>query len=876
MRDVGHRLAWCVGVVCFLIGPVFADICPPGVNVEDRDGNGQFDYACVGDWNENGACEMQGDIRAAIAALTDSGEKLVELSDCTFASDDAVVGTYGIVELPSYTTLSGQGDLTVMSGLLSPSSTFSEGIVANADQDSGNTGITIRDLKIDGGWTTGDEDALGSHHRMGIFFDDCTDCRVENVTVTRTVHSCLYAKNSTGIDFLGNTLTHCGNSLGSGTTQPCIYLFAEHGKTMQGANVIGNSCTDSGNSALNTRREHLGSTVRDLLFRDNFVSDTRIVDGEPRLCINVRGAANARFENNTCLRTGGFTVHGSDAYDSEGTDPDASAQITVEGLTLSDSGRVPLQILGYTEQFSGSGIIVSGAPGRHCVQIENPQRGFVLQESEFHNCGQRGISEFGDAGSGAAPGEGLTFRDLTIQKTGIDGGPGSGVYFRGPVRNLSIERVAVVNSAGHGFGFESSVENTSLIDSSVTGAALDGVHLGSWTDGLSVIDTVLFSVVRDGVRFAGTTGAAIDHRNLRLQGNRIENLGGRGIATAPGSAAFESLEVVDNYLLRAGEEGLRIVMNPTGDHGGVVVSGNTVAGFGSLLGGVAGIHIEGPIPGSSVSENLVDDSQGGASCGIVIDGPWEPAGICTNLCAGALGVESCTCIAAEPLYTTDSDQDLIVDACDPCPLVTSPDGDGDGYCGSNDNCPGIPNAGQEDDDGDGLGDPCDLCPSVYDPAQEDGDRDQAGDLCDNCPIDYNPSQADLNMDVEGDHCDTDDGLIYLRFHDSSWLEGQTEVGFDSWNSYRGDLTLVREQRQYVQDPAEVPLAEIQCGNSTPVLFDLVIPEPGFVAFYLITGSSAGHESGLGEDSAGVPRLHDRPCSSARPTSRGMTGVNPFD
>jgi len=104
---------------------------------------------------------------------------------------------------------------------------------------------------------------------------------------------------------------------------------------------------------------------------------------------------------------------------------------------------------------------------------------------------------------------------------------------------------------------------------------------------------------------------------------------------------------------------------------------------------------------------------------------------------------------------------------------TVPDGDGDGVCDQQDNCPGIPNPTQEDTDGDGIGDVCDPCP--VDPfndsdidgycadadncpftsnaSQLDDDGDEVGDACDNCVLDLNADQADEDGDAIGDVCD---------------------------------------------------------------------------------------------------------------------------
>src|SRR5437867_715772 len=47
-----------------------------------------------------------------------------------------------------------------------------------------------------------------------------------------------------------------------------------------------------------------------------------------------------------------------------------------------------------------------------------------------------------------------------------------------------------------------------------------------------------------------------------------------------------------------------------------------------------------------------------------------------------------------------------------------------------DNCPGIANLAQTDTDGDLVGDACDNCPGVSNTPQSDLDRDGAGDACD--------------------------------------------------------------------------------------------------------------------------------------------------
>jgi Concanavalin A-like lectin/glucanases superfamily/Thrombospondin type 3 repeat len=62
--------------------------------------------------------------------------------------------------------------------------------------------------------------------------------------------------------------------------------------------------------------------------------------------------------------------------------------------------------------------------------------------------------------------------------------------------------------------------------------------------------------------------------------------------------------------------------------------------------------------------------------------------------------------------------------------VPCADGDADGVCDDDDNCPSAANADQADVDGDGHGDACDNCPTNANADQTDTDGDGAGDACD--------------------------------------------------------------------------------------------------------------------------------------------------
>jgi hypothetical protein len=170
----------------------------------------------------------------------------------------------------------------------------------------------------------------------------------------------------------------------------------------------------------------------------------------------------------------------------------------------------------------------------------------------------------------------------------------------------------------------------------------------------------------------------------------------------------------------------------------------------------------------------------------------------------------------------------------------------------------------EDTDNDGVHNACDNCRSGDNPLQEDGDDDLVGDICDNCELAYNPGQADFDDDTEGDRCDLNDGLIYITFGQPDLVEWQNEQGFDSWNSYKGDLAALRASCGagtcvYTQDPVGSPLVRVDCGLAVTSSSDLDPLLAGEAAFFLTSGIDTGVESGIGTDSQGVPRPNDNPC-----------------
>jgi hypothetical protein len=74
------------------------------------------------------------------------------------------------------------------------------------------------------------------------------------------------------------------------------------------------------------------------------------------------------------------------------------------------------------------------------------------------------------------------------------------------------------------------------------------------------------------------------------------------------------------------------------------------------------------------------------------------------------------------------------------------DGDNDGVCDDEDNCPADANSNQADADGDGVGDVCDNCKNTANPGQEDQNQNGIGDACE--------GKCDVDKDGDIDKVDT--------------------------------------------------------------------------------------------------------------------------
>lgn len=224
--------------------------------------------------------------------------------------------------------------------------------------------------------------------------------------------------------------------------------------------------------------------------------------------------------------------------------------------------------------------------------------------------------------------------------------------------------------------------------------------------------------------------------------------------------------------------------------------------------------------------------------------------------------DDCNGLVDEDGAGADTDRDAVHNLCDNCPQAYNPsqaDTDGDRFGNSCDNCLAVANPDQVDIDGDQRGDACDNCPTEFNSFQDDMDQDGVGDACDNCLLERNRDQGDFDHDAEGDLCDLDDGVILVSLPDGFLVEWQREAGFEAFNEYRGDLSVLRSTGVYTQDPATTSGALRTCDSTDTFAIDGPDPPAGRAFFYLVSGIAQGVEGNLGKTSTGAERPNANPC-----------------
>ncbi|MCC6623667.1 MAG: hypothetical protein IT385_20585 [Deltaproteobacteria bacterium] len=119
--------------------------------------------------------------------------------------------------------------------------------------------------------------------------------------------------------------------------------------------------------------------------------------------------------------------------------------------------------------------------------------------------------------------------------------------------------------------------------------------------------------------------------------------------------------------------------------------------------------------GTFVAAQSFDFTIGTGCCGpegTCIEGIVDAQGSCVPIVKADCAAGPDNCVTPDPALSYNPDQanfdgDAYGDSCDPCLSDALNDGDGDGSCAEDDNCPTVTNALQEDMDLDGQGDVCD-------------------------------------------------------------------------------------------------------------------------------------------------------------------------
>ena len=413
-----------------------------GARTFDTDGDGAPDLARAGDWDGDGNYELA-DVQAAIDALTDPGQRRVELQPGAVyrAIDPVSPGhVYGLVELPSHTTLDCQGatlegmdpnQFEASSWPLGTATLTNERHAAQDDVD-----IHIFDCVVTGGMPPSyDSIRLTNHTYMGISLIGVRGASVVASVVRDTHHACIYVKNSADVLIEGNQLERCGavNDIRNFLTQPAVYLFQAGRFVTERITVRGNTALLAGNALFNTRvsatnDEYQTAWMRDIHFESNYAEDE---DGD--VCFNLRGARSVRVVGNHCHRTAGiylsdrntdYCANNPPAAQNPNAESGCLEDVSLEQNLLTDSFTVDSNALIHVQDFHDRVTIrdnaVLGATGpAPSFRIDLPARDLLVERLELEDCAQSCLRVDGQAQRAVPAEEQLEIRDVHADGAGL-------------------------------------------------------------------------------------------------------------------------------------------------------------------------------------------------------------------------------------------------------------------------------------------------------------------------------------------------------------------------------------------------------------------------------------------------------------------------
>jgi hypothetical protein len=309
--------------------------------------------------------------------------------------DPVTLPRVGLLELDSNTTL--ECDLDVVLQGWDETVPGPEGpVVANRNRISGNRDIHIRGCTIDGGQPERTfTNPVG--FRTGVYFDGCNDCSVENSTIRNTFHACFYTRH--GVDNLsrGNLYENCGSTFLNYPQytqgQPCIYAFAESGRTTRGVRSLDDVMHGCAAPGFNPRIADGTAQLSDLDFERGIVEDTVVrAQGIYWGCFTLRQAQGLSVARDiTCRRTAGFFTEwaggAAGSYDHVATTHDAQ----VDGVVFESMKRAVVlgpwstnvELTDLTIESEDAGILI--APPNRGLRVEHARicaaRGGVLFDS---------------------------------------------------------------------------------------------------------------------------------------------------------------------------------------------------------------------------------------------------------------------------------------------------------------------------------------------------------------------------------------------------------------------------------------------------------------------------------------------------------------